>query len=262
MTISIPLKLEVTATLRAETSACTASFAPGCCSRLISPAGVCGASLATGGGAFWRRCACVSDAASARNPMQSVAMRPSVARLPSSPCIMPPPTGTLFAEGMPEKISWGAIRKPPPTPSKPETRVFADMSATGRWKCIPHHTDRPTMPRTPAATAPHARRAALHDVVRSKSEIGPRIIRDPPVHRPSIMPATVHAAHQRAVFGGYPSADLHPSDREISLVRKGHHALANCKRAVEKTTKIGRGAPILHPAAIGSYARTVRRVRR
>ena len=35
MTISVPLKLEVTATLRAETSASTDSRAPGCCSRLM-----------------------------------------------------------------------------------------------------------------------------------------------------------------------------------------------------------------------------------
>ena len=35
MTISVPLKLEVTATLRADTSASTNSRAPGCCSRLM-----------------------------------------------------------------------------------------------------------------------------------------------------------------------------------------------------------------------------------
>src|SRR5262245_2263281 len=58
MTISVPLKDEVTATLRAETSACTDSLAPGCCSRLISSTLLSGLSLATGGGAGgFLRCA-------------------------------------------------------------------------------------------------------------------------------------------------------------------------------------------------------------
>src|SRR5215470_6436562 len=58
MTISVPLKDDVTATLRAETSACTDSLAPGCCSRLISSTLLSGVSLATGGGAGgFLRCA-------------------------------------------------------------------------------------------------------------------------------------------------------------------------------------------------------------
>src|SRR5262245_40012637 len=58
MTISVPLKDDVTATLRAETSACTDSLAPGCCSRLISSTLLSGLSLATGGGAgCFLRCA-------------------------------------------------------------------------------------------------------------------------------------------------------------------------------------------------------------
>src|SRR6185295_2063554 len=51
MTISVPLNDDVTATLRAETSACTDSLAPGCCSRLTSSTLLSGVSLATGGGA-------------------------------------------------------------------------------------------------------------------------------------------------------------------------------------------------------------------
>src|SRR5262245_30834100 len=58
MTISVPLKDEVTATLRAETSACTDSLAPGCCSRLTSSTLLSGLSLATSGGSGgFLRCA-------------------------------------------------------------------------------------------------------------------------------------------------------------------------------------------------------------
>ena len=50
---------------------------------------------------------------------------------------------TATAGGMPEKISSGVIRKPPPTPNRPErkptappmarnVRMLADISATGR----------------------------------------------------------------------------------------------------------------------------------
>src|SRR5262245_14205366 len=58
MTISVPLNDEVTATLQADTSACTDSLAPGCCSRLTSSTLLSGVSFATGGGAGgFLRCA-------------------------------------------------------------------------------------------------------------------------------------------------------------------------------------------------------------
>src|SRR5262245_66631870 len=85
MTISVPWKLEVTGTVRAETSACTDSLAPGCCSRLISSSGVWGASLATegAGAGFCRRGACCAVAAPANRAAVSAAIKERAAYLRS-----------------------------------------------------------------------------------------------------------------------------------------------------------------------------------
>src|SRR5262245_33421593 len=83
MTISVPLKDEVTATLRAETSACTDSLAPGCCSRLISSTLLSGLSLANGGGIVgFLRCASLGEARTAMTACKSTANTATFAALP------------------------------------------------------------------------------------------------------------------------------------------------------------------------------------
>src|SRR5262249_50987910 len=84
MTISVPLKDEVTATLRAETSACTDSLAPGCCSRFISSTLLSGLSLATGGGiGGFLRCASLGEARTAMTACKSTANTATFAALPA-----------------------------------------------------------------------------------------------------------------------------------------------------------------------------------
>ena len=77
--------------------------------------------------------------------MKSMFLRRHCANAPETEeaaiCADSVPTAT--AGGMPEKISSGVIRKPPPTPNSPDrkptappmarkTKTFADISATGR----------------------------------------------------------------------------------------------------------------------------------
>src|SRR5262245_7115972 len=116
MTISVPLNEDVTATLRAETSACTDSLAPGCCSRLTSSTLLSGVSLATGGGAGgFLRCASpgvASATMAAANPASSRALvfLPGLAEVKQ---LLPLwPTGTIDRAG-----SRHALLTAPPTPA-------------------------------------------------------------------------------------------------------------------------------------------------